>query len=138
MNITLEQAEKAIAVAKQAAQERDERTALAVVDTGGNLVAFARMDSANLISIDTAMGKAYTALALNIDTIDLNPFIQPGQILFGTGLTLQQSRSLVPYAGGILLRCKGEVIGALGVSGARTSQTDHEIALAALAELGQR
>jgi uncharacterized protein GlcG (DUF336 family) len=138
MNITLEQAEKAIAVAKQAAQERDELTALAVVDTGGNLVAFARMDGAYLISIDTAMGKAYTALALNMDTIDLNPFIQPGQILFGTGLTLQQSRSLVPYAGGILLRCKGEVIGALGVSGARTSQTDHEIALAALAEHGQR
>jgi len=78
MNITLEQAEKAIAVAKKAAQERDDLTALAVVDTGGNLVAFARMDGAYLISLDTAMGKAYTALTLNMDAIDLNPFIQPG------------------------------------------------------------
>src|SRR5581483_297830 len=137
MNITLEQAEKAIAVAKKASQERDELTALAVVDTGGNLIAFARMDSAYIMSIDTALGKAYTALALNIDTIDLNSYIQPGQVLFGAGLTLQQSRSLVPYAGGVLLRCKGEVIGALGVSGARTAQADHEIALPALTELEQ-
>jgi uncharacterized protein GlcG (DUF336 family) len=128
MNITLEQAERAIAAAKRAAQEREELTAFAVVDTGGNLVAFARLDGANLITIDTAMGKAYTALAMNIDTIDLNPYIQPGQALFGTGLVLQQTRSLVPYAGGIVLRQAGKAIGALGVSGARASQTDHEIA----------
>jgi uncharacterized protein GlcG (DUF336 family) len=137
MNITLEQAEKAIAAAQRETGKRGELAAFAVVDTGGNLVAFSRMNGANLITIDTAMGKAYTASIMNIDTINVNPFIQPGQALFGTGLVLQQTRSLVPFAGGIVLRQKGKVIGALGVSGARMSQIDHEIAQAVLAELEQ-
>jgi uncharacterized protein GlcG (DUF336 family) len=134
MNITLEQAGKAIAAAQRESQQRGELAAFAVVDTGGNLVAFSRMDGANLITIETAIGKAYTALITSFDTINVNPFIQQGQPLFGTVLSFQQLRTIVPFAGGILLRQNGEITGALGVSGARTSETDHEIAQAALAE----
>jgi uncharacterized protein GlcG (DUF336 family) len=137
MNITLQQAEKAIAAAQRESQKRGELAAFAVMDTGGNLVAFSRMNGANLMTIDVALGKAYTASICNLDTIDVNPFIQPGQALFGMGLVLQQARSLVPFAGGIVLRQQGEVIGALGVSGARAAQIDHEIAQSALAEFEQ-
>ena len=137
MNITLQQAEKAIAAAQRESQKRGELAAFAVMDTGGNLVAFSRMNGANLMTIDVALGKAYTASICNLDTIDVNPFIQPGQALFGMGLVLQQARSLVPFAGGIVLRQQGEVIGALVVSGARAAQIDHEIAQSTLAEFEQ-
>lgn len=127
VNITLAQAQAIITAAERKAAERGEKVALAVVDSGGNLVAFARTDGANLITIDTAIGKAYTAIAIGFDTVNITPYIQPGQPLFGTGLTLAGSRSLVPYAGGIVLREGDRVVGALGVSGASSSDTDHEI-----------
>ncbi|MFE4460761.1 heme-binding protein [Nocardia tengchongensis] len=127
MNITLELANEVIAAVQWRAQYEGIAVACAVVDTGGNLVAFGRMDGANLITIDTAIGKAFTAISIGADTVGLSAAIQPGAPLFGTGLTLAGSRSFVPYAGGLLLRSGDEVIGALGVSGAASSEVDHEI-----------
>jgi uncharacterized protein GlcG (DUF336 family) len=135
LNITLYRAQTIISAAERLAAQRGVTAALAVVDTGGNLVAFARMDGANLITIDTAIGKAFTAISMGIDTLHLAPIIQPGQPLFGTGLALAQSRSLVPYAGGVVIRNGDAMVGALGVSGAPTSETDHEIGLAATQQL---
>ncbi|WP_158675508.1 GlcG/HbpS family heme-binding protein [Nocardia stercoris] len=136
MNVTLTQAETVIAAAKRVAAERDEKVSLAVVDSGGNPVAFARGDGTALITIDTAIGKAFTAVTLGFDTTHVTPHIQPGQALFGTGLTLAGPRSFVPYGGGVLITVDGETIGALGVSGAASSDTDHEIGVAAVAQLG--
>jgi len=135
MTITLDQAHAVIAAARTAATDRSETVALAVVDQGGNLVAFARADGAPLITIDTAIGKAFTAISIGADTINLTPAIQPGQPLFGIGLGLAGSRSLVPYGGGLVIRSGDTVIGALGVSGAVLSQTDHEIGVAAIDQL---
>ncbi|WP_194899608.1 GlcG/HbpS family heme-binding protein [Catenulispora pinisilvae] len=131
MNITLSQAEAVIAAARARAGERGLAVAFAVVDAGGNLVAFARADGANLITIDTAIGKAFTAVSIGGDSGNLAPAIQPGGPLFGTGLVLAGARSLVPYGGGVLIRVEGRVIGALGVSGAPGSDDDHQIAAAA-------
>jgi len=134
-NISLTQAEALTAAARGLADERGVAAAFAVVDTGGNLVAFARTDGANLITIDTAIGKAFTAVSIGGDTTNLTPAIQPGGPLFGTGLVLAGSRSLVPYGGGVLVHAEGRVIGALGVSGAPASDVDHEIATAASVQL---
>ncbi|GAA2040691.1 hypothetical protein GCM10009839_48600 [Catenulispora yoronensis] len=135
MNIGHIAAETAIAAARQSAEAAGVTAAFAVVDTGGNLVAFSRMDGATLITIDTAIGKAYTAVSVGADTIHLTGAIQPGAPLFGTGLTLAQTRSFVPYGGGVLIRSAdgGRVIGALGVSGAPSSDDDHAIGTAAAA-----
>ncbi|WP_194912254.1 GlcG/HbpS family heme-binding protein [Catenulispora rubra] len=135
MNITLTQAEAITTTARTLATAHAVAAAFAVVDTGGNLVAFARTDGATLITIDTAIGKAFTAISVGGDSINLTPAIQPGGPLFGTGLVLAGSRSLVPYGGGVLIRAEGRVIGALGVSGAPTSDVDHEIAAAASAQV---
>ena len=135
MNITLTQAEAITTAARTLADERGVAAAFAVVDTGGNLVAFARTDGANLITIDTAIGKAFTAINIGADSVNLTPAIQPGGPLFGTGLVLAGSRSLVPYGGGVLIHDGGRVIGALGVSGAPTSDVDHEIAAAAFVQV---
>ncbi|MEY9932707.1 uncharacterized protein GlcG (DUF336 family) [Catenulispora sp. GP43] len=131
MSISLDQAEAVIAAARAGAAERGVAVALGVVDDGGNLVAFARADGANLITIDTAIGKAFTAISIGADSINLTAAIQPGGPLFGTGLVLNGSRSLVPYGGGVLIRVDDRVIGAVGVSGAPDSATDHAIAAAA-------
>lgn len=130
MNITLTQADAVLAAARTEAADRGVAASFAVVDTGGNLIAFARADGANLITIDTAIGKAYTAISIGADSANLTAAIQPGAPLFGTGLLLAGSRSLVPYAGGVLIQADGQVIGALGVSGAPSSDVDHEIAVA--------
>ncbi|MEY9864436.1 uncharacterized protein GlcG (DUF336 family) [Catenulispora sp. GAS73] len=135
LNITLTQAETITATARTLAAKRSVAAAFAVVDTGGNLVAFARTDGANLITIDTAIGKAFTAISIGGDSVNLTPAIQPGGPLFGTGLVLAGARSLVPYGGGVLIRDDGRVIGALGVSGAPSSDVDHEIAAAASAQV---
>lgn len=131
MSITLSQAETVIAAARAEADEQGVAVAYAVVDAGGNLVAFARADGATLITIDTAIGKAFTAISIGGDTVNLTAAIQPGGPLFGTGLILAGSRSLVPYGGGVLIQAGGQVIGALGVSGAPDSALDHQIAAAA-------
>ena len=61
MNITLEQAEKAIAAAKEKAAAIDTKMDIAIVDSGTNLVAFARMDGAWIGSIDIAIKIAKTS-----------------------------------------------------------------------------
>jgi len=134
MNISQTAADATIAAARRHAEAAGVKAAFAVVDTGGNLVAFSRMDGATLITIDTAIGKAYTAVSIGADTLNLTGAIQPGAPLFGTGLTLAQTRSFVPYGGGVLIRSGDAVIGALGVSGAPASEDDHAIGTAALAE----
>ena len=135
MSISLFQAETVVGAACALADERGVAVAFAVVEAGGNLVAFARADGANLITIDTAIGKAFTAVSIGGDSINLTAAIQPGGPLFGTGLVLAGSRSFVPYGGGVLIRAEGVVIGALGVAGAPSSEVDHEIAAAAVAQV---
>jgi uncharacterized protein GlcG (DUF336 family) len=132
MSITLTQADAVLAAARARAAEQGAEVALAVVDAGGHLIAFARTDGAPLITVDTAIGKAFTAISIGGDTANLTPAIQPGAPLFGTGLVLAGSRSLVPYGGGVLIRADGRVIGALGVSGAADSADDHRIATASV------
>lgn len=134
MNIDHTAADAIIAAARKHAEAAGVRAAFAVVDTGGNLVAFSRTDGAALITIDTAIGKAYTAVSVGADTVNLTGAIQPGAPLFGTGLTFAQTRSFVPYGGGVLIRSGDVVIGALGVSGAPSSDDDHAIGTAAAAE----
>ncbi|ACU69348.1 protein of unknown function DUF336 [Catenulispora acidiphila DSM 44928] len=138
MSISLVQAEAVVAAARVGADERGVAVAFAVVDAGGNLVAFARGDGANLITVDTAIGKAFTAISIGADSINLTAAIQPGGPLFGTGLVLAGARSFVPYGGGVLIRVDGRVVGALGIAGAASSEVDHEIAAAAAVQVPVR
>ena len=73
MNITLEQAEAIIASAKSKAEEINTKMNICVVDTGANMVAFARMDGAWLGSVDIALKKAKTAVWFTMDTAELSP-----------------------------------------------------------------
>jgi uncharacterized protein GlcG (DUF336 family) len=88
---------------------------VAVVDAGGNLKAFVRMDGALLGSADVAVKKAKTARLFDMDTGDLGPLTASGGALASLELT---NDGLVTFGGGIPLRgAGGSVIGAVGVSG---------------------
>jgi uncharacterized protein GlcG (DUF336 family) len=126
--INLEAALEIINRAKSKAKEIGVPMNIAVVDEGGNLVAFERMDGAWLGSIDIAQGKAYTARAFNMSTKELSEYAQPGGPLFGIHAS-NQGR-LIIFAGGIPLKIDGLVVGAVGVSGGTIDQ-DQEVALAA-------
>lgn len=116
------------AVAK--AQDIKQPVNIAVVDEGANLVAFIRMDGAFLASIDIAQRKAYTAMALQMDTDRIGPLTQPGAPLYGLE---HSSGGLVSFGGGKLLRnAKGALVGAVGVSGGSVEQ-DEAIAAAGAA-----
>ncbi|MEQ9441368.1 MAG: heme-binding protein [Cyclobacteriaceae bacterium] len=127
MNVTLEQAEKIIAAAKEKSQAIDCLMNIAVVDAGTNLVAFAKMDGAWLGSIDIAMKKARTARYFNMDTGEIGKLSQPGGALFNIE---HSNGGLITFPGGVCLKdASGNVIGAVGVSGS-TVENDHAVASA--------
>ncbi|HEA29819.1 MAG TPA: heme-binding protein [Leeuwenhoekiella sp.] len=127
MNITLEQAEKLIQVAKKKAASIDTKMNIAIVDGGANLVAFARMNDAWLGSVDIAIKKAKTARFFDMNSGEIGKLAQPGGSLF----SIEHSNSgLISFPGGVPVKDeKGKIIGAIGVSGS-TVENDHEVAKA--------
>jgi len=102
---------------------------IAIVDEGGNLIAFHRMDNAKIAGIQIAIDKAWTSVALQIPTENLAQAAQPGSPSFGINTT-NQGRVVI-LGGGIPLIYQNKVIGGIGVSGA-TSAQDIEVANAAV------
>lgn len=125
----MEQAEKALQTAKEKAKELNLKMNIALVDAGANLVAFARMDGAWLGSIDIAISKARTARFFDMPTGDLGQASQPGGSLYNIE---HSNGGLITFPGGIPIKdSRGEVIGAIGVSGS-TVENDHTVAEAGL------
>jgi uncharacterized protein GlcG (DUF336 family) len=125
MSITLAQAETAIKAAKEKAAELGTLMNIAVVDSGANLLAFVHMDGAWLGSIDISIRKARTARFFNMNTGDIGKLSQPGGSLYNIE---HSNGGLITFPGGIPVKnSKGEVIGAIGVSG-DTVENDHLVA----------
>jgi len=125
MEMTLDRAKEVIEAAEKKAKDIEVPMNIAVVDKGGNLVAFERMDNAWLGSINIAINKAFTAVAFNMTTEDLGKESQPKKSLFGIHAT--NEGRLVIFGGGIPLRKGDELVGAIGVSGGTVPQ-DIEVA----------
>lgn len=133
-DITLAQAQKVMAGALAFAEKQGVPMNIAIVDAGGNLKAFCRMDGAFLGSIDISAKKAKTARFFNMPTSQLGSVSGPGQELYGIETT---NNGLVVFGGGELLRNKdGVIIGAIGVSGGSV-QEDMNVAKAGVEALGK-
>jgi uncharacterized protein GlcG (DUF336 family) len=129
MNISLEQAEKAVMAAKAKATELGTFMNIAIVDAGANLVAFARMDNAWLGSVDIAQAKARTARYFDMPTGEIGKLSQPGGPLYNIE---HSNRGLISFPGGLPIKDgNGIIIGAIGVSGS-TVENDHTVAQAGL------
>ena len=125
MNISLQQAEKAIKAAQQKAEQLNTKMDIAVVDSGTNLTAFARMDGAWIGSIDISIRKARTARFFNMNTGEIGKLSQPGGSLYNIE---HSNGGLITFPGGVVIKNReGEIIGAIGVSGS-TVENDHAVA----------
>ncbi len=118
--VTLEEARKIIAAAEREAGSQGQPMNIAVVDGGGNLVAFARMGGAWLGSIDISIKKAWTSRAFDIETKTLGTVTQPGQDFYG--IHASNDGRVMIFAGGVPLKRNGAVMGAVGVSGGSGKQ----------------
>jgi len=127
MNITLDQAESAIKAAKEKAKQLNTLMNIAIVDSGTNLIAFAHMDEAWIGSIDISQKKARTARYFNMPTGEIGKLSQPGGPLYNIE---HSNGGLISFPGGVLIKnSKGDIIGAIGVSGSSV-ENDHAVAQA--------
>ncbi len=131
--MTLAAARRIVDAVEAAARDLRVALSVAVVDSGDQLVAFARMDGADLVSIDLARNKAFSALMNRMPTRDLGPVVQPGTEFYGYD-SLAGGRMVV-FAGGMPLERDGVLVGAVGVSGG-SSDEDQRAADAAVAAFG--
>jgi uncharacterized protein GlcG (DUF336 family) len=119
--IALAAAEQALAAGIAEADRIGVAVSVAVVDAGGVLRAFARMDGAEIAGEVLAVDKAYTAVAHRISTAELGALAQPGGELFG--LEANGRGRYVMFGGGLpVTDSDGVVIGGVGVSGAAVAQ----------------
>ena len=128
-SISSELAQKMVDAAVAKARELGVTENVAILDDGGNLKAFGRMDGAPILAIGIAQNKAYTAL-LGVSTQDLFNFIQSDPSLLAG---MPMIPRLAAWGGGFPIKVNGEVVGAIGVSGAPVVQNDVDCARAALA-----
>ncbi len=130
--LNLAQAQKILQAAVAKATAIKVPMNIAVVDSGGNLKAFYRMNDAFIGSIDISIKKAITARYFNMPTRALGAASQVGQPLYGIEVS---NDGLIVFAGGVLLVDKNDVVvGAIGVSGGSVDE-DESVAMAGAAVL---
>lgn len=129
MTVDLATAQRMIAAAHAEAERRSILVSAAVVDAGGHLIAFGRMDGAEIAGPVLAVDKAYTAVANRIATSELATLAAPGGELFG--LHANGGGRFVIFGGGLPIAIDGAIVGGVGVSGASAAE-DEACAFAAL------
>lgn len=123
--MTLEAAKKVIAAAVAEAKSKNAPGgAIAVVDEGGNLVAVERLDNTFAAGANISIGKARTSALFKRPTKAFEDIINKGR----TAMTVLPD--FTPLQGGVPIMIDGQVIGAVGVSGAASAQQDEELAIA--------
>jgi glc operon protein GlcG len=125
--ITLDMASQITAAAIKEASANGWTMAIAIVDCGGNLVMFEKMDNTQVGSIEVAIGKAKTANNFKRATKLMEEAVAAG----GIGLRMLAIPGVFPLEGGEPIFVNGEIVGAIGVSGMQSTQ-DGQVVKAAL------
>lgn len=129
--LTLDGARLAIETAKAAAIEAGAGGAVAVVDAGGHLIALERIDGTFPMAGQISTGKARTAAGFQKPTSVFEDLVNGGRT------TMVALEDFTPLRGGVPIVVSGTVVGAVGVSGAKSAQHDEELAVAAAAAVQQ-
>jgi glc operon protein GlcG len=127
--LTLEGARKVGEAAMKFAKENGVGPSIAVVDEGGYLLYFVRSESSFAAGANVSVGKARTSAIFKKPTKDFEDSINKGRFTM-TALT-----DFTPLQGGVPIIHDGQVIGAIGVSGAKSAAQDEEVAKAGVAVL---
>ncbi|MEN8503568.1 MULTISPECIES: GlcG/HbpS family heme-binding protein [Paraburkholderia] len=123
--ITHEAAMSALAAGVEKAKELSQRSSLSIVDKGGNLLAFVRVEDGAFGTIEVATNKAFTAAAFRFPSDHWMDLVQPGAGLYG--LERSGTRPYVVFGGGMPVFDGDSIIGGVGVSGGPT-EADEAIA----------
>lgn len=133
MHVSFEQAQQIIENAVKKAVEISVKSCIAVLDSGGNLKAFSRMDDAWVGSSDIAIKKAKTACYFAMPSGEIGKLSQPGSPLYGIE---HSNQGLITFPGGVpIVDKEGILIGAVGVSG-DTVENDYIVAKAGANAVG--
>ena len=116
--IGLAEAKRMLAAAEDEARRNNWTMAIAVVDSGGQLVGFSRLDGTQHASIDIAIGKATTAVRFKRPTKALEDAVGQG----GNNLRLLALPDITPLEGGVPIVVGGRIVGAMGASGGTSTQ----------------
>jgi len=128
--LTLELARSLIEAAEEEARRQELRLSFAVVDAGGHMVALARMDDADWITPEVALGKAWTAAAFRAPS-DAQGQKAKDLVAFAGSISAATHGRYTPQVGGLPLVLDGAPAGAMGASGA-TGQEDEAVVRAAM------
>jgi glc operon protein GlcG len=128
--ITLAEAKKIVAAAQAEATKNGWHMAIAIYDSGANLVLLEKMDNTQLGSIEICQQKALTSVKFRRATKAFEEAVEKG----GMNLKILSMSNVIPVEGGELIVKNDEIIGAIGVSGALSAQ-DTQVAKAGLAAL---
>jgi uncharacterized protein GlcG (DUF336 family) len=110
---------------------------VAVLDSGGHLIAFKREDRSGLLRYDIAFGKAWGALGMGFGSRELAERSQKMPAFFSALAAVSGGR-LIPVPGGVLIKnAAGEVVGAVGISG-DTADKDEACAVAGIEAAGMK
>jgi uncharacterized protein GlcG (DUF336 family) len=134
MKLTTLDAQTAMIAATAKAAELAVPMNIVVLDAGGHMKSFLRMDGALLGSIDIAQKKAKTSVLFESNSEAIWEFCKPGAPAHGLELSNQ---ILATFAGGVPLRAGKEMLGAIGVSGGAVSE-DAAVAAAGAAAFASR
>ena len=118
LSITIDNAKKVAPVALAEARRNSWTMAVAIVDAGGDLVYFERMDNTQLGSVEMAIAKARSAARYKRNTKTFQDTLAAG----GDGLRTLGLIGAMPVEGGFPLVMDGKIVGAIGVSGGTSAQ----------------
>lgn len=120
-SLDLDDARRITHGAFEKARELGLHISVAVVDPAGHTKLLSRMDGGGWLSPEIALAKAVTAAAFRRDTVELVERLR-GKEMFAGGLTPLTNGKIIVAEGGCVVRDGGDVIGAVGVSGARSDE----------------
>jgi uncharacterized protein GlcG (DUF336 family) len=130
MGLTLDLARRLIDAAEEEARRQDLKLSFAVVDAGGHVVAVARMDDADWITPEIALGKAWTAAAFRAPS-DAQGQKAKDLVAFAGAISTATHGRYTPQIGGLPVEIDGAPAGGMGASGA-TGQEDEAVVRSAL------
>jgi glc operon protein GlcG len=129
--LTLEGARKAGEAAASFAKQNGATPCIAVVDESGFLLYFQRLDGSFAAAATVSIGKAHTAAIFKKSTGEFEDTINKGRF------TMTALADFTPLQGGMPILYNGQVVGAIGVSGAKSARQDEEVAKAGAAAVGE-
>ena len=132
--LTLDDASSLTTAARRAADEIGVPMSFAVMDAGGHLLAFVRMDGAPWVSADVAQGKAWTSAAYGAPSAAQKDKMEP-MPNFATAVTAMTHGRFTPQTGAVPVYQGSTLLGALGASGG-TGDQDEGACKAAVTEAG--